>query len=399
MPTQSPPAPGTNVVRLSAAAKRTFSPALVSTIAATVGAPAINDTALLQRYLEEAAALDLNPLLNEIWLAQMPGKNGAPGRLAVMVGRDGYLKIARRDEHFIDVDADVVCENDVFRVRRAENGKRTIVHEYDHPSKRGEVVGAYAILRRQGKPDRYFYAPRAEYAKDAARSAWSFLHAMMVKAATSYITRITYGVSGPVPFDELGAGLDLPGASGGLGAADVGDFQPLDPEIAPLYERIRDLDPTAFTEGVLRARTQGATPVQLAQVKRELEQWLAENEPEDAVVVADDVSPSAEAAMAENGVEGAQEAVSGDVEPEAGEETGADWTAAQARWESDATWRAQVHPFLERLTAIDELRENANEKQDAELVDELNWLDQQLTTLGVPLGWRPRSSGDDSVDF
>jgi hypothetical protein len=138
----------------------------------------------------------------------MPGRNGAAGRYAILVGRDGYLAVADRDPGFIDVDADVVYSKDEFRVTRKADGTRTVEHAYGNPSTRGECLGAYAVLRREGKPDRYFYAPLDQYARNAEKSAWSYRDAMVIKCAVSYITRITYRVSGPVPADEVGLALD-----------------------------------------------------------------------------------------------------------------------------------------------------------------------------------------------
>ncbi|HZR08950.1 MAG TPA: recombinase RecT [Myxococcales bacterium] len=398
------------MIRLSQEAKRRFPPALVSTIAATVGAPAVkaHDTPLLQRFLELSAALNLNPLMGEIWLAAIPSRNGSnQDRLAIMVGRDGYLKKAREHEDFIDVDADVVCENDVFAVKRRADGTRSVEHSYGHPTQRGQVVGAYAVLRRRGLPDRYFYAPLAEYAKDQEKSAWRYLHAMIVKAATSYILRTTYGVSGPVPYDELGAGLDLPGSGDGPGGADVA-VQPLEPQVAALWERIREVDPTAFSEGELRARSQGATPVQLANLVRELEGWLSEaGEITDAEVVEtptftdrDDLAFEGVAITGEGVAEtfdltGEEREIVPDDSlplsesygvsaPEVEAATDATWRAAQERWDTDEAWRTHISPFFDRYRELEALN-----SPDPDVDAELHWIEQQLVTFGAPLGWRP----------
>lgn len=328
-------------------------------------------------FLELSARYDLDPLTGEIWLAQLPGRNGQGGRYAIMVGRDGYLRIARRDELFIDVDADVVYDEDEFRVTRKADGTRTVEHSYGNPAKRGNCVGAYAVLRRRGLPDRYFYAPLAQYAKPSDRSAWSYRDAMVIKTAVSYITRLTYGVSGPTPADEVGGGLALGDGYGsaieGVGA-EIMEPAPIPPELAALLLRAAATDPKSWRENEVIARLPDAADANydrvVKQIIGELEAWLAENE-QDAPVVPD--APPEIVDVPEQ---------------------------LQKRWETEPEWRAQVHPLLsgyaDAESALDEALADGHDEAASALRTQLASIGADLDALGVPEGWWPESAGSES---
>jgi hypothetical protein len=117
---------------LTEAAYKKFDQGRIDLLQKTVGGTAPLPT--FYAFLELSARYDLDPLTGQIWLAQMPGRNGAAGRYAILVGRDGYLAVADRDPGFIDVDADVVYSKDEFRVTRKADGTRTVEHAYGNPS-------------------------------------------------------------------------------------------------------------------------------------------------------------------------------------------------------------------------------------------------------------------------
>ena len=366
------------VLPLTEMARDQFNQGQIDLIAASVTPPGTN-IATVHRFVELAARYELDPFAGEIWCALMGGRDGATGRVVILVGRDGYLKVARRDKLFIDVDADVVCDKDEFKVVRTADGNRTIEHSYGNPARRGNAVGAYAILRREGKPDRYFYAPLHQYAKNADKSAWSYRDAMIVKCATSYITRTTYGISGPVPADEINGGLALPGdgpeagviegrsAEGSLLPGDLGD----------LVARARVLDPKAWRENEVLARLDG-TPETEQAVREEIAAWLDEHEPEEAEVIAD-----------------------ADQAGQTLEDMEADAASPQARYESDEEWRTKVDVLLHRrvdLEAAAAETDRGDHPKADEISEELECIQADLDELGVPRGWMPAAEGQASLE-
>lgn len=298
MPTAAPEqTPRT--LELSREVRRHFDPAVIRTTYAMMPRVVAEKAAIVQRFFELAARYDLDPLTGEIWLAAMRGRNSGPGDLAVLVGRDGYMKVARRQADFVTCFGQPVYSNDEYEVSVDDDGGYAVAHMPAHPKDRGELTGAYARLFRDGKPRLYFFAPIAQYQKGATRTSakgtevrtpWGYTDAMSVKCAMSYLLRTTYGVSGPVPFDEVSVGFDPEAGIGGADEHSEGEqVAPLPETIASLFERARDVDAHAFSEGELRARVMGATPASLNQIEHELEEWLRENEPEDAVVVSEPI--------------------------------------------------------------------------------------------------------------
>lgn len=330
-------------------------------------------------FLELSARYDLDPLTGEIWLASMPGKNGGGGRVAVMVGRDGYLKVARRDEAFIDVDADVVYSKDEYRVTRKADGTRSVEHSYGNPAERGEAMGAYAVLRREGKPDRYFYAPLDQYAKNADKSAWSYRDSMVIKCATSYITRLTYGVSGAVPADEINGGLAMT-ETARLDAADAPQRPGVPEDLRALVDRAHALDPQSWRLNEVAARLPDPEDPGFDRavkvVAGEIEAWLSENEPADAVVVDDRAEAGADAV----------ETV--DVSAE-----------LNRKWLEEPEWREQVHPLLSQYVDVETALDEAvgGDAPEAEsLRARLGEVQDALDALGVPGGWWPATTSDAS---
>src|SRR4051812_11753476 len=74
-------------------------------------------------FLEVAATYRLNPLAGEVYAAKLAGSNGGSGRVVVMVGRNGWLKIANDHADYRGIDGEVVRENDEFKVKRTAEGR------------------------------------------------------------------------------------------------------------------------------------------------------------------------------------------------------------------------------------------------------------------------------------
>lgn len=172
-----------------------------------------------QVFLETAARYGLDPLRQEIWPMKMGGK------FVPLVGRDGLLSIAQRHPDFAGWEGDVVREFDTFR--KTSDPDRPVVHEYElagarmvvedgkpkrdpeSEKRRGNPVGAYAIVYRNGRRPTYFFAPWAEY--NRGQQAWrTHPSAMILKAALATALRLAFNLSGLYAAAEFGL-EDAPG--------------------------------------------------------------------------------------------------------------------------------------------------------------------------------------------
>jgi phage RecT family recombinase len=73
----------------------------------------------------------------------------------------GIIAVARRVKQIKDCYGDVVCENDTFYAYR-ENGKSHFKHQYQFGKPRGDVIGAYAIIKLPDGDWRYELMDRTE---------------------------------------------------------------------------------------------------------------------------------------------------------------------------------------------------------------------------------------------
>lgn len=163
-----------------------------------------------EMFLTLAAKYELDPLLHEIWAAKGDPKNGQPGKLLMMVGRDGLLRNARRDATYRGFDGDVVYAKDVFKVKRSKDG-REVIHEWSLDEPRGAIVGAWAQVYQDGKHDTFVWCPAADYMPSSPKtySSWNTNpHAMMQKCPLSLALRLAFNLSGVVGEEEVGRQLE-----------------------------------------------------------------------------------------------------------------------------------------------------------------------------------------------
>lgn len=239
---------------------------------------------------ETSARYELDPWANEIWCARMGGQDGSAGSLAIMVGRDGYMKIAKRDRNFVSCAGQAVYENDELDVEIDETGGLSKFRfKAAHPAKRGAPQGAFAILKRDDKPSLYFFAPLSQFKKGGG--AWKYEDAMIVKCAQSYLLRTTYNVSGPAPADEIMVGFDP-----STDVESTATEEPLDlpEEIGALFARASAIDPLSWPRNEVEARIfqpDGTPdPNGVRKVRVELEAWLEENAPAEGETPAPDLA-------------------------------------------------------------------------------------------------------------
>jgi hypothetical protein len=256
-------------------------PQQLAVLKSTVAAGA--DDAELAYFLELAGHLDLNPFAHEIWCAKSRGRDGGKGRLLVMVGRDGLLKVARRTPGYLGYDADVIHENDTFE-RREPNpeaasmrGRAGVHHVYGHPKDRGAVLGAWAVAEREGEPPRFFYADLAEYMPKSpdSYSPWSKQPSVMIdKVAISLVHRTLFSITGIHVEEEMARVLDAE-------AIEVDESIPWpDGEVGErirfAVEEINNIEPNTYPPAVLQMMLAGQADDVLEKLMRDVEKELVQ---------------------------------------------------------------------------------------------------------------------------
>jgi RecT family protein len=364
------------------------------------------DIALLYTLAELSARYDLDAWADEIVVVRMRARDGGPARLVIMIPRDGYMKIAKRDRTFIACAGQAVYSNDELEVEINELLElEKFRYRAAHPAKRGEPTGAFAILRREGKPSLYFFAPISQFKRDGG--AWKYEDAMLIKCAQSYLLRTTYNVSGPAPIDELMVGFHEGGES-----TVVSEYQPLPERIAALFERASGIDPLPWRRNEVEARVFGPDgSVLMDEVRRveaELKAWLAANEPPDAEVAsatsADQAVSAAPAGESEtfaaSDVPEAEQAPA-DAQEAVERAEAAEWWSRAAEvalgfWRTKPEWRAEVSGKLHRLADLEVEHETRRDGPEdlGMLVEEIDQVEGELERLGVPRGWRPPTDTD-----
>ncbi len=116
-----------------------FTPEQVMLIKTTV-AKGTNDNELAY-FLSVAKSVNLNPMIKQIWCYK-----DNKGNLLMFAGKDGFLAIAQRDIRWNGITSAYVCENDNFELD-IPNG---IVKHTFSGIKRGNIIGAYAIVKPKG---------------------------------------------------------------------------------------------------------------------------------------------------------------------------------------------------------------------------------------------------------
>jgi hypothetical protein len=198
-----------------------------------------------RHFLGMARHYGLNPLLGDIWLIETDVFDRGSGTwvtdLRPAVGRDGFLKVASRDDNVITPPrSNVVYSKDEFSfeddgtdVKITHKTTLARMDEATHEKgemARGSVVGAWAkLFYRDGRPPFFYYAPIEEHGKRGSSAqdgeepvedwlgAWSYTSAMIAKCAQSYVLRIGAKITGVVPADEIRGGakaLTIAGSKG-----------------------------------------------------------------------------------------------------------------------------------------------------------------------------------------
>lgn len=196
----------------------------VELIKRTVAKGATDDE--LQMFLHLAQAYGLDPFAKEIWFIKRLKKvkigeswdyprlpNGdldysncdAP---VIMTSRDGYLKIAQRDEKFDGLISFPVRENDTFEI---DAMNYTVIHKFG--ANRGKIIGAWAKCERKDCKPTITYVDFSEY-NDLNSSVWKkYPSAMIQKVAEVFVLKRQFGISGLTTKEEMPAEYDMKNVS------------------------------------------------------------------------------------------------------------------------------------------------------------------------------------------
>lgn len=155
----------------------------------------------LSYFLTLSQAHGLNPFNKEIWCYKRAKRDEAGNYnyensdLIVMTGRDGYLKIAKRNPNFKKIASQAVYENDTFT---CDPITEHINHRFSSRN-RGSIVGAYAVITEKDGTKHFKYVSFSEYKDTFARanSPWSSKpSAMICKCAESVLCKQYGGIAG-----------------------------------------------------------------------------------------------------------------------------------------------------------------------------------------------------------
>lgn len=179
----------------------------------------------LAAFLELAHKYDLDPFADEIWISKSQPRQARDGgtregQLLIMVGRNGLRKIARKSG--LELAADVVHQNDSFKVIRGTDRTLKVEHIWGKPEDRGDIVGAWAECYdpTSGKTKGFNYAPMSEYMptneNKVKYSPWGSTPSIMIMTAAE-----RNALRQAVPLGGLVAESDQAVVDGAVGGTNV----------------------------------------------------------------------------------------------------------------------------------------------------------------------------------
>lgn len=139
-------------------------------------------------FIEVCEEYGLNPLLGDIAFQKYETKYGP--RVSYLITRDARLKHAMRQDDFLNTFSGVVREGDQFEVNVAEG---IPIHKFG--SKRGKIIGAWAVVKTKTRGNTVVFPDFAEYysALSEKNPVWkSMPSAMIEKVAQSQALSRTF---------------------------------------------------------------------------------------------------------------------------------------------------------------------------------------------------------------
>lgn len=146
---------------------------------------------------------NLDPFTKEIVMVKYQTRDGF--RTSFITTRDGYLKIAMQDENFDGIMSAVVREGDEFEI---DASKLEVKHRFG--TKRGAILGAWAIARHKKRPPVIVFVDFNEYKQNTP--VWNqYPSAMIQKVAEVAALRRQFNISGLVAQEEIQEEIENPG--------------------------------------------------------------------------------------------------------------------------------------------------------------------------------------------
>ena len=163
-----------------------LTPEQVGVIKNTV-AKGTTDTELAY-FLMTAQQVGLSPFTKEVWCY----KDGK-GNQIIFAGRDGFLKIAQRDQRWNGITSSEVRENDEFSLDIPQG---IVHHKITNMRERGKIIGAYAYVKPKGVDTATIEWVDFE-TYDKGYNVWKTHPADMIKkVAETRVLKKAFGISG-----------------------------------------------------------------------------------------------------------------------------------------------------------------------------------------------------------
>lgn len=257
-------------------------------------APNVTDTQLAY-FLTVAKAQGLNPWMHEVWCIPMGG------RLVIMTSSDGYQKIAKRDPQFDSIQSAEVCEGDHFLIDPVTGD----VEHRINPAKRGEILGAYAIITRKDKRRFAKYVSIKEYRGQS--EPWrKYTSAMIQKVAKTALCKEWANITGVMaeeimPTDAINAEASPQAQQTSSQLKDdllakiaacktMQEFDELKQTLPPLFGKLMEAEKKAVTEAATAKKKELAV-IDVETEKKEPEEAVSSQDDEDDGVAADMTDP------------------------------------------------------------------------------------------------------------
>lgn len=258
---------------LTKPARFAFDPDQIATIKRTVAKDCTDSE--FQMFMEVLGRHGLDPFVGQIYAAKMPARDGQPGGVAIIVSRDGLLAIANREPSFNGMDGDVVRAGDRF-TSKFVNVERMIEHIAEGGTEhRGAIIGAWAMVHREGRRPTYFFAPFDSYKTN--NKTWSkYPDAMILKVAESMALRKAFSITGVVGEGEMDAQMETTVTVGEPDDSSI-DWGP-DPVFGTflrlLFAEANRVSPDAFRPRKIAFKLAGIDDGERAKIARDLEAFI-----------------------------------------------------------------------------------------------------------------------------
>lgn len=149
------------------------------------------------RFVYLCKAYNLDPVKKEIYFIKYGSK------ATILTSRDGYLKIANRDENFDGLESDVVYQGDVLTKRT--DGSLHIEYSEAHLNfDKSRLRGAFcSVFRKDRRQATTVFVSIKEYYKKDAPIWQQYTNAMILKVAESMALKRAFAISGLVTKEEI----------------------------------------------------------------------------------------------------------------------------------------------------------------------------------------------------